>query len=53
MPVRDVDAGLVWQGYNPSVLNNKTPKDTYVSVPWRFGGSNVRTYITPSQIVKK
>jgi hypothetical protein len=53
MPVFDVDGGLTFQGYNPSVLNNKTPKDTYSSVPFRFGGSNVRYYIKPNIITTK
>ena len=53
MPVKDVDGGLVWQGYNPSVLNHTTPKNTYVSKPFFFGGANIRSYITPSQLATK
>lgn len=40
MPVKDVDGGLVWQGYNPSVLTNKTPKQ---EKQFYFGGSQVPT----------
>ena len=53
MPIKDIDGGLVFQGYNPSVLNHTTPKDQYVSKPFYFGGSNVRTYFTPSQVATK
>jgi hypothetical protein len=52
-PIYDIDGGYFFQGYNPSVLNHTTPKDTYVSVPWRFGGSNIRSYISPSQLATK
>jgi hypothetical protein len=44
MPVPDVDYGLVWQGFSPSTLTHRLPKETYASVPFRFGGSNVRLY---------
>jgi hypothetical protein len=55
MPVPDKDYGMVWQGFNPSVLQHKTPKETYTSVPFRFGGSNVRLYapVVKSAKVKK
>ena len=55
MPTKDIDYGMRWNGYNPAVLNGvkAIPKDTYVSVPFRFGGSNVRSYITPSQTATK
>ena len=45
-PVKDVDGYTIWQGFNPSVLNHTTPKDTYTSVPFYFGGSNIRSYYT-------
>jgi hypothetical protein len=44
MPVKDVDGGLVWKGFDPRVLTGRLPKDTYVSKPFLFGGSNIRTY---------
>lgn len=42
----DVDAGLVWQGYNPSILTERTPRE---SKPFYFGGSQVPTanYLGP------
>lgn len=45
MPVKDVDGGLVFQGFSPRTLTDRLPKETYTSVPFRFGGSNVRTYV--------
>jgi hypothetical protein len=55
MPVPDVDYGLVWRGFSPSTITNRLPKETYASVPFRFGGSNVRMYQPekPSFISKK
>lgn len=48
MPVKDVDGGLFFQGYNPSVLKGvkSVPKDAYTAVPFYFGGSNIRSYYT-------
>jgi hypothetical protein len=37
MPVKDVDGGLVWQGYNPSMFGYKQ----FQSKPFYFGGSKV------------
>lgn len=45
MPVKDVDGGLVFQGFSPRTLTDRLPKETYTSVPFRFGASNVRAYI--------
>jgi len=47
MPVKDVDGGLVYQGFNPRVITDRLPVDKYITVPFRFGGSNVRTYLPP------
>lgn len=44
MPVPDIDSGMIWQGFSPSTITHRIPKETYVSVPFRFGGSNVRYY---------
>lgn len=40
MPVKDVDGGLVWRGYNPSMFGYKQLQ----SKPFYFGGSQVPTY---------
>jgi hypothetical protein len=47
-PILDIDGGYSFQGYNPAVLNGvkAIPKDTYTSVPFYFGGSNIRSYYT-------
>jgi|TARA_R110000868_G_scaffold168421_1_gene403150 hypothetical protein len=42
---KDVDGGLVWQGFSPRVQTDRLPKDKYVSLPFYFGGSNIRSYI--------
>jgi len=47
MPVKDVDGGLVWRGYSPRTITDRLPAEEYVSVPFRFGGSNVRSYLPP------
>ena len=41
MPVKDVDGGLVWDGYNPRLFTDKLPKEQYVAKPFYFGGSQV------------
>lgn len=41
MPVKDVDGGLIWKGYNPRLFDDKLPKEQYVSRPFYFGGSQV------------
>jgi hypothetical protein len=46
MPVKDADGGLVWGGFSPRTITDRLPKETYASVPFRFGGSNVRAYTT-------
>lgn len=55
MPVKDIDGGLSFQGYNPAVLKGvkAIPKETYNSVPFYFGGANIRSYIIPSQLSTK
>jgi hypothetical protein len=52
MPIRDIDGGLVFQGYDPAVLKGAKalPKDTYVSVPFYFGGSQVKTFLRKSSL---
>ncbi len=37
MPVKDVDGGMVWQGYNPATFGYKQPHER----PFYFGGSQV------------
>lgn len=46
MPIKDVDGGLVWQGYNPSVITERTPAQ---EKPFYFGGSQTPTsnYLGP------
>jgi hypothetical protein len=44
MPVKDVDGGLVFGGFSPRTLTGRLPKNTETSVPFEFGGSNVRAY---------
>ena len=41
MPVKDVDGGLIWQGYAPRLFTGKLPQEQYVSKPFYFGGSQV------------
>lgn len=43
MPIKDIDGGLVWQGYNPRLFNDKLPQEQYVSKPFYFGQSQVPT----------
>lgn len=47
MPIKDVDGGLVWRGFSPRTITDRLPVEEYVTVPFRFGGSNVRTYLPP------
>ena len=49
MPVKDVDGGLVWQGYDPRLFSGRLPQDQYVSRPFYFGGSQVPTDLGMSQ----
>ncbi len=44
MPVADIDYGLRFQGFSPRIETGRLPRDTYVSKPFLFGGSNVRFY---------
>lgn len=41
MPVKDIDGGLPWNGYNPRLFSGKLPDEQYVSKPFYFGGSQV------------
>lgn len=41
---KDVDGGLVWRGFSPRTDTGRLPVDRSVSIPFRFGGSNVRFY---------
>jgi hypothetical protein len=43
MPVKDVDAGLIWQNYNPRMFRDRLPADQSVSKPFFFGGSQIPT----------
>ena len=40
MPVRDVDSGMIWQGYNPSIITHQQAPEPY---KFYFGGSQVPT----------
>jgi hypothetical protein len=55
MPTKDIDGGLTFQGYNPAILKGvkAIPKDTYSSVPFYFGGANIRSYIKPNVVATK
>ncbi len=55
MPVKDVDGGLVWAGYFPAVIKSAKalPKDTYSSVPFGFGGSQVKTALRKFRTTKR
>lgn len=44
MPVADIDYGLRWQGFSPRVETGRLPRDKYATLPFLFGGSNVRYY---------
>lgn len=44
MPVKDVDGGLVFGGFSPRTITGRLPRETDCSVPFEFGGSNVRAY---------
>lgn len=44
MPVKDVDGGLVWRGYSPSVYA-KSIKNTQPIKPFYFGGSWSPIYV--------
>jgi hypothetical protein len=41
---KDVDGGLVYQGFSPKTQTGRLPVDKSVSKPFLFGGSNVRYY---------
>jgi len=41
---KDIDGGLVYQGFSPQTQTGRLPVDKYVSVPFLFGGSNIRYY---------
>ena len=41
MPIKDIDGGLNFQGFNPRILTDRLPKEQYVSKPFYFGGSQV------------
>jgi len=55
MPIKDIDGGLVWRGYYPAVIKGAKalPKDTYVSEPFYFGGSNVRLFPKKFRTIKR
>lgn len=55
MPIKDIDGGLVWNGYYPAVIKGAKalPKDTYVSEPFYFGGSNVRLFPKKFRTIKR
>ena len=40
MPIKDVDGGLVWNNYNPSIFGQKMP---HTEKKFYFGGSQVPT----------
>tara|TARA_R110002126_G_scaffold7606_6_gene37241 strand:- start:2317 stop:2502 length:186 start_codon:yes stop_codon:yes gene_type:complete len=44
MPVKDIDGGLVFGGFSPRTITGRLPAETYNSVPFNFGGSNLRAY---------
>ena len=44
MPVKDIDGGLTFQGFSPRTITGRLPRETYNSVPFNFGGSNLRAY---------
>lgn len=50
MPVRDTDGGLIWNGYNPRLFNDRLPKEQYVSRPFFFGGSQVPIELNAPQL---
>jgi hypothetical protein len=41
---KDVDGGLVYQGFSPKTQTGRLPVDKYVSKPFFFGGSNIRQF---------
>ncbi len=41
---KDIDGGLVWRGFSPRTITDRLPKDKTATLPFRFGGSNVRLY---------
>lgn len=43
MPIKDVDGGLNWQGYDPRLFGDKLPQDQYATNRFYFGGSQVPT----------
>ena len=55
MPIKDVDGGLVWTGYFPAIFKGARalPKETYVSEPFRFGGSQVKTALKRFRTIKR
>lgn len=44
MPVKDIDGGLNFSGFSPRTITGRLPAETYNSVPFEFGGSNIRAY---------
>lgn len=51
MPIKDVDGGLVWQGYSPSLFEHRTlPKEQMASNPFYFGGSQVPVGLNAPQL---
>lgn len=55
MPIKDVDGGLVWTGYFPAIMKGARalPKETYVSKPFGFGGSQVKTALKRFRTIKR
>jgi len=43
---KDIDGGLVFEGFSPRTQTGRLPVDKYVSVPFLFGGSNIRYYLS-------
>jgi ubiquinone/menaquinone biosynthesis C-methylase UbiE len=50
--IKNIFPNLQIQGYDPAVLKGAKalPKDTYVSVPFYFGGSQVKTFLRKSSL---
>jgi hypothetical protein len=55
MPIKDVDGGLVWQGYFPAMFKGARalPKETDCSEPFRFGGSQVKSSLKRFRTIKR
>ena len=43
---KDIDGGLVFEGFSPRTQTGRLPVDKYVSKPFLFGGSNIRYYLS-------